>query len=84
MPRRSANRFRATATPHTMRRAPSTSMADSFQRVSIDRDQLTPGDHIHGPAMITEYTSATVLPPDARAEVDAFGNLAISFEGEHV
>ena len=46
------------------------------------RDQLTPGDRIHGPAMITEYTSATVLPPDARAEVDAFGNLVISFEGE--
>jgi N-methylhydantoinase A len=43
------------------------------------RDGLTPGDSIQGPAMITEYTSATVLPPDARAAVDAFGNLVITF-----
>ena len=41
------------------------------------REQLTPGDKIQGPAMITEYTSATVLPPDCRAEVDRFGNLIL-------
>jgi N-methylhydantoinase A len=46
------------------------------------RDGLTPGDCIHGPAMITEYTSATVLPPDARAEVDSLGNLVITFAEE--
>jgi N-methylhydantoinase A len=46
------------------------------------RDGLTPGDRIHGPAMITEYTSATVLPPDARADVDAFGNLILTFAEE--
>ena len=33
---------------------------------------------IHGPAMITEYTSATVLPPGCTAHVDGFGNLVIS------
>lgn len=43
------------------------------------RDQLKPGDQILGPAMITEYSSATVLPPDAGALVDAFGNLIITF-----
>jgi N-methylhydantoinase A len=43
------------------------------------RDQLQPGDTIHGPAMITEYTSATVLPPGCRAEVDAFANLILTF-----
>jgi len=42
------------------------------------RDKLVPGDVIHGPAMITEYTSATVLPPDCRAEVDGFGNLILT------
>jgi N-methylhydantoinase A len=42
------------------------------------RERLNPGDRIHGPAMITEYTSATVLPPDCRATVDAFENLVIS------
>ncbi len=42
------------------------------------RTQLAPGDVVEGPAMITEYTSATLLPPGDRAEVDGFGNLIIS------
>jgi hypothetical protein len=32
--------------------------------------------------MITEYTSATVLPPGATANVDGFGNLVISVSQE--
>ena len=46
------------------------------------RDKLVPGDTIHGPALITEYTSATVLPPGCRACVDGFGNLIISIAKE--
>ncbi|HEY4378878.1 MAG TPA: hydantoinase/oxoprolinase family protein [Acidobacteriaceae bacterium] len=46
------------------------------------RDRLIPGDTIQGPAMITEYTSATVVPPDCRAHVDAIGNLILTFTGE--
>jgi len=46
------------------------------------RDGLIPGDRIQGPAMITEYTSATVLPPDCQSRVDSFGNLVISFTEE--
>ena len=42
------------------------------------RERLQPGDVIAGPAMITEYTSATVLPPDCRAEVDGLGNIVIT------
>jgi N-methylhydantoinase A len=42
------------------------------------REDLTPGDTIEGPAMITEYTSATVLPSDCWAHVDGFGNLIIT------
>jgi len=42
------------------------------------REGLAPGDGIHGPAMITEYTSATVLPPGCHAQVDGFLNLVIS------
>jgi N-methylhydantoinase A len=42
------------------------------------RDQLVSGDVLLGPAMITEYTAATVLPPDDSAQVDGFGNLVIS------
>ncbi len=43
------------------------------------RESLVPGDIIEGPAMITEYTSATVLPPKSVAAVDGFGNLIITF-----
>ena len=46
------------------------------------RDGLAPGHTICGPALITEYTSATVLPPDCRARVDNFGNLVITFTGD--
>jgi N-methylhydantoinase A len=42
------------------------------------RDLLTPGDTIRGPAMITEYTAATVLPPGSSARVDGFRNLILS------
>jgi N-methylhydantoinase A len=41
------------------------------------RENLAPGDAIEGPAMITEYTSATLIPPACIARVDAFGNLVI-------
>jgi N-methylhydantoinase A len=43
------------------------------------REQLKPGDEVRGPAMITEYTSATVLPPNSSAVVDRFGNLVITY-----
>jgi N-methylhydantoinase A len=46
------------------------------------REGLAPGDSIHGPAMITEYTSATALPPGCCALVDGFGNLVISIAAE--
>ncbi len=46
------------------------------------REGLVAGDEIHGPAMITEYTSATVLPPGCSARVDGFGNLIIAIEEE--
>ncbi len=41
------------------------------------REKLVPGDAIAGPAMITEYTSATLVPPGAAARVDAFANIVI-------
>ena len=42
------------------------------------REQLSPGDLIDGPAMITEYSSATILPPGSRASVDGFANLVVA------
>lgn len=44
------------------------------------RDRLHPGDVIRGPAMVTEYTSATLLPPGSIAEVDPFENLILTVE----
>jgi N-methylhydantoinase A len=42
------------------------------------REELAPGMVIRGPAMITEYTSATLLPSECTAEVDGIGNLVIT------
>ena len=47
------------------------------------REKLVPGDGIAGPAMITEYTSATLVPPGATAHIDAFANIVIDV-GEEV
>jgi len=44
------------------------------------REGLTPGALVRGPAIITEYTSATVLPPGSSAHVDGYRNLVISVE----
>jgi N-methylhydantoinase A len=46
------------------------------------RENLAPGDAIEGPAMITEYTSATLVPPACIARVDALGNLVIDVHEE--
>jgi N-methylhydantoinase A len=49
------------------------------------RDKLVAGDVIRGPALITEYTAATVLPPGDSLLVDGFGNLIITIDdgGSH-
>jgi N-methylhydantoinase A len=45
-----------------------------------DRDRLHPGDTLTGPALIAEYTSATVLPPGAHLTVDPLHNLLITVD----
>jgi len=42
-----------------------------------DRKALLPGDSFTGPAIITEYSSATILPPGDSLHVDALDNLII-------
>jgi N-methylhydantoinase A len=46
------------------------------------REQLTSGDAIPGPAMITEYTAATLLPPNSHAVIDGYGNIVITVSEE--
>jgi N-methylhydantoinase A len=42
-----------------------------------DRQALVPGDSFSGPAIVTEYSSATILPPGDSLHVDALDNLII-------
>lgn len=41
----------------------------------IDRARLRPGHTVHGPAVIIQYDTTTVIPPDWHACIDRFGNL---------
>jgi N-methylhydantoinase A len=50
----------------------------SFQETRIyDRDLLRYGDTFAGPAIVSEYSSATILPPGDVLRVDGLGNLVI-------
>ena len=42
-----------------------------------ERDKLHAGDTFAGPAIISEYSSATILPPGDVLRVDCFANLVI-------
>jgi 5-oxoprolinase (ATP-hydrolysing) len=44
----------------------------------FDRDHLSPGDTVSGPALIIDPTATTVVEAGWRAEVDAFGNLILT------
>ncbi|GAB6066491.1 hydantoinase/oxoprolinase family protein [Aquifex pyrophilus] len=44
----------------------------------LDRDKLTYGNRIDFPAIIVEYSSTTLIPPDVVAEIDRYGNIVIS------
>ncbi len=44
----------------------------------IDRAQLQHGNRVAGPAIITEYSSTIVLPPDWTCSVDPYGQLLLT------
>ncbi len=46
-----------------------------------DRDSLTPGNRLQGPAIIEEYASTTWVPTKFVASVDKFRNLILQKEG---
>jgi N-methylhydantoinase A len=48
-----------------------------LESMVYNRDLLVAGDAISGPALITEYSSTTVLPPGCVATVDLYGNLIV-------
>jgi N-methylhydantoinase A len=46
----------------------------------FDRARLRPGMSFRGPAVVTEYTSTTVVPPDYVCRVDEYRNLVLKPE----
>ncbi len=44
------------------------------------RDELSPGTRIEGPAVIDQFDSTTVLPPETTATVDDYANLLVKVE----
>jgi N-methylhydantoinase A len=42
-----------------------------------DRDNLSAGDAFDGPAIVTEYSATTFVPPGCRVQVDGFLNMVI-------
>lgn len=46
------------------------------------RDRLLAGNRFEGPALIEEHASTTVVLPGDRLEVDAYGNLVITYVSE--
>jgi N-methylhydantoinase A len=52
--------------------------AGEWRRSKVyQRELLISGDIFDGPALITEYSSTTVIPPGCRALVDEYANLVI-------
>jgi N-methylhydantoinase A len=43
-----------------------------------DRERLAPGARLRGPAVVIEYSSTTVVPPDFVLNVDRFSNLVLA------
>jgi N-methylhydantoinase A len=52
-----------------------------FDTPIYSREKLCPGDTLTGPAIISEYSSATILPPGDLLRVDALENLIIEVQG---
>jgi N-methylhydantoinase A len=41
------------------------------------REKLRPGNRVRGPAVVSEYSATTVVPPGWSGQVDAFENLQL-------
>jgi N-methylhydantoinase A len=55
--------------------------AGKFLATSIyERDDLTEGKIYSGPAIVTEYSATTVVPPKTKFQLDRAGNLVISLK----
>ena len=48
---------------------------DERESLLVDRSKLQPGNAFSGPALVVEYSTTTVVPPDFHCRVDAGENL---------
>jgi len=72
--RERANKGHRAEPPHTAR----VYWTERATRVPVyDRKELSAGDRFAGPAVITEYSSTTLIPPRCKVEVDPWANLVI-------
>jgi len=77
-PKIRARRQRKVVTiPHPLEIATAWFNGKRFKTALYDREALAFGHVVRGPAIIGEYSSTTLVPPECRCEVDAFGNLVL-------
>ncbi len=53
----------------------------TFETIFYSREKLPVGQTLHGPALILQTDSTTVVPPDCSAQTDEHGNLIITIGG---
>jgi N-methylhydantoinase A len=53
---------------------------ECLEAVVYDRELLRAGDSFRGPAIVTEYSATTVVPPGCLANIDTYHNIAIEIE----
>jgi N-methylhydantoinase A len=70
-------RGRESATPALVSKSPV--LFDDRRKMTpiYDRSRLLAGNRIPGPAIVTEYSATTLIPPDWTASVDRIGNLIL-------
>ncbi len=49
----------------------------NYSTTIYDRSRLQAGNRIPGPAIVTEYSATTAIPPHWRGRVDAYGNIIL-------
>ncbi len=52
----------------------------SLRTEVVPRNTLTPGRRFRGPAIVTEYSATTVVPPGLRFQADKAGNLLVEVD----
>jgi N-methylhydantoinase A len=53
----------------------------AYQTRVFDRARLSPGQKFSGPAIVSEYSATTVVPPGWRGVADSWGNLILTQVG---